>query len=351
MTTTESPLVAARRTMKPGPRRIERTRRTSGTAPALRTIATAIVACIGVALPLATYAQAFPERPIKLVVPFPPGGSTDLVGRIVGRKAGELLGQPIIIENRGGAGGSIGSELVARAQPDGYTLLMATTSHTANPSFYPKLPYDTRRDFQSIAMIADMPGLLVAKPGLPPNTLDEFLAFAKDRQLQYGSAGTGTFPHLSMELIRSAADLKMTHIPYKGAAPALTDLVGGVYDVKVDAYITAAEYVKTNKLKLYAVTSKERMPQLPETPAVAERIPGFESTYWIGIVGPANLPAGVRSKLETAFIAAARDKEVVGNLAATGTRAVGAAAAELDARIDRELALWPGVVKASGLTQ
>ena len=351
MTTTENAVVAARSTMKPGPRRIGRTRRTSGTAAALGTIATAIAACLGFALPLATQAQAFPERPIKLVVPFPPGGSTDLVGRIVGKKAGELLGQPVIIENRGGAGGSIGSELVAQAQPDGYTLLMATTSHTANPSFYPKLPYDTRRDFQSIAMIADMPGLLVAKPGLPPNTLDEFLAFARDRQLQYGSAGTGTFPHLSMELIRSAANLKMTHIPYKGAAPALTDLVGGVYDVKVDAYITAAEYVKTNKLKLYAVTSKERMPQLPETPAVAERIPGFESTYWIGIVGPANLPTGVRSKLETAFIAAVKDNEVVGNLAATGTRAVGAAATELDARIDRELALWPGVVKASGLTQ
>jgi tripartite-type tricarboxylate transporter receptor subunit TctC len=295
--------------------------------------------------------QTFPDHPIHLVVPFSAGGSTDLVGRLVSNKVGQFLGQAVIVDNRAGAGGSIGSEYVAKSAPDGYTLLMATTSHTANPSIYKKLPYDTQKDFASISEIGDMPGLLVANPSLPPNNFAEFIRYAKTHHLNYGSAGSGTFPHLSMEMLKSRAGLDMTHIPYKGAAPALTDLVGGVYQVKVDAYITAASFVKSGKLKLYAVTSAKRMSELPNIPTVAESgYPGFESTYWIGIVAPAATPAAVRAKLEKAFMDAVHDKDVAEKLAATGTQPIGSTAAVLDQRIKRELTEWPAILHNAGVT-
>jgi len=294
--------------------------------------------------------DAFPDRPIRLVVPFPPGGSTDLVARIVGAKAGQILGQQVIVDNRAGAGGSIGSAYVAKADPDGYTLLMATTSHTANPSLYQQLPYDTSNDFASISLLCDMPGLLVAHPSVPANDLVEFVHYAKAQKLDYGSAGIGTFPHLSMAMLIDRADLEMTHIPYKGAAPALKDLVGGVYQAKVDAYITANDFVQDGKLKLYAVTSAQRMAKLPDVPTVAELgYPGFESTYWIGIVVPSATPAPIREKLEKAFREAIHDKDVSARLEATGTRPIGSSAADLDQRIQLELNQWPAILQKSGI--
>jgi tripartite-type tricarboxylate transporter receptor subunit TctC len=296
-------------------------------------------------------AGTFPDHPIRLVVPFSPGGSTDLVARLVGARLSQILGQSVIVENRAGAGGVIGSDNVAKSPADGYSLLMATTSHTANPSLYKKLPYDTQKDFVPIALIGDMPGLLVAHPSLPPNNFKEFIAYAKTHKLSYGSAGTGTFPHLSMEMLKAAAGLDMTHIPYRGAAPALTDLVGGVYQVKVDAYITAAQYVKAGKLKLYAVTSLQRMPQLPDIPTVAESgYPGYESTYWLGIVAPAGVPADVRAKLEKAFDEAVHDKEVSAKLEASGTRPIGGTAADLNKLMNREFEQWPKIVEKAGIS-
>jgi tripartite-type tricarboxylate transporter receptor subunit TctC len=306
------------------------------------------------AMALCAPAQAgeFPDHPIRLVVPFSPGGSTDLVGRLVATKVSQILGQPVIVENRAGAGGVIGSDNVVKSPADGYSLLMATTSHTANPSIYKKLPYDTRKDFVPIALVGDMPGLLVAHPSLPPNNFKEFIDYAKAHKLSYGSAGSGTFPHLSMELLKAAAGLDMTHIPYKGAAPALTDLVGGVYQVKIDAYITAANFVKAGKLKLYAVTSLQRMPQLPDIPTVAESgYPGYESTYWIGIVAPAGVPADVRKKLEQAFVAAVHDSGVAAKLQDSGTRPIGGTAADLDALMNREFQQWPGIIEKAGISE
>jgi tripartite-type tricarboxylate transporter receptor subunit TctC len=306
------------------------------------------------AMALCAPAQAgeFPDHPIRLVVPFSPGGSTDLVGRLVATKVSQILGQPIIVENRAGAGGVIGSDNVVKSPADGYSLLMATTSHTANPSIYRKLPYDTRKDFVPIALVGDMPGLLVAHPSLPPDNFKEFIDYAKAHKLSYGSAGSGTFPHLSMELLKAAAGLDMTHIPYKGAAPALTDLVGGVYQVKIDAYITAANFVKAGKLKLYAVTSLQRMPQLPDIPTVAESgYPGYESTYWIGIVAPAGVPADVRKKLEQAFVAAVHDSGVAAKLQDSGTRPIGGTAADLDALMNREFQQWPGIIEKAGISE
>ncbi|HTK02801.1 MAG TPA: tripartite tricarboxylate transporter substrate binding protein [Bordetella sp.] len=313
-------------------------------APALMLAAAALCA--------SAHAGTFPDHSIRLVVPFSPGGSTDLVGRLVATKVSQILGQPVIVENRAGAGGVIGSDNVVKSPADGYSLLMATTSHTANPSIYKKLPYNTQKDFVPIALIGDMPGLLVANPSLPPNNFKEFIQYAKTHKLSYGTAGSGTFPHLSMELLKAAAGLDMTHIPYKGAAPALTDLVGGVYDVKMDAYITAANFVKAGKLKLYAVSSLQRMPQLPDVPTIAESgYPGFESTYWIGIVAPAGVPADVRKKLEQAFTEAVHDKTVAAKLEDSGTRPIGGSAADLSALMDREFKQWPAIIRKAGISE
>lgn len=315
-------------------------------------IAMALGLAAVVSLQPARAADDFPNKPIRLVVPFSPGASTDMVARLVATKASQILGQTIIVDNRAGAGGSIGSEFVAKSPADGYTLLVATTSHTANPSIYKKLPYDTAKDFAPISLLVDMPGLLVARASLPPNNFAEFIKYAKAHKLTFGTAGAGTFPHLSMELLRDRAGLEMTHVPYRGAAPALTDLVGGVYDVKMDAYISAAQFVKAGKLKLYAVTSLERMSQLPDVPTVAESgYPGFESAYWIGIVAPARTPPEVRAKLEKAFMEATHDKEVAAKLSETGTRPLGESAAVLDKRIKTELAQWPEIIKKAGITE
>jgi tripartite-type tricarboxylate transporter receptor subunit TctC len=304
------------------------------------------------ALLCATSARAaFPDRPIHLIVPFLPGASTDIVARLVGAKVGQMLGQAVIVENRAGAGASIGSDYVAKSAPDGYTLLMATSSHTANPYIYKKLPYDTVKSFESISEVADMPGVLVSYPGFPPKTFKEFVEYAKTHKVTFGSAGSGTFPHLSMELLRSRMGVEMTHVPYRGASAALTDLVGGVYDVKMDAYISAAGFIHSGKLRALAVASLQRMPQLPDVPTIAESgYPGFESTYWLAIVAPAGTPPQVRATLEKAFIDAVHDPEVSAKLNETGTRPIGGTAQQLDALIQKELKQWPSVIKDANIT-
>jgi tripartite-type tricarboxylate transporter receptor subunit TctC len=296
---------------------------------------------------------AFPEKPVRLVVPFPPGGTTDVVARIIAPKVGEILGQPIIIENRGGAGGTIATDMVAKSPADGYTLIMATNSHTANPAIYRKLPFDTQKDFVSVAMIADTPGLLVVHPSVPVSNFKEFIELARKSNppLTFGTAGAGTFPHLSIELLKSRAGIEMTHVPYKGAGPAMVDLIAGVYQVKVDALPTAGGHIKAGKLKLLAVTSLERMPQLPDVPSIAELgYPGYESTFWMAILAPAGTPKDVVSKLEQAFIKAMQDKVIADKLVTDGVRVIGKPASYVDELIARELAQWPPIVKKAGIT-
>lgn len=296
---------------------------------------------------------AFPEKSVRLVVPFPPGGTTDVVARLIARKVGEILGQPIVIENRGGAGGTIATDMVAKSPADGYTLIMATNSHTANPSIYRKLPFDTQKDFVSVAMIADTPGLLVVHPSVPVSNFKEFIELARKSNppLTFGTAGAGTFPHLSIELLKSRAGIEMTHVPYKGAGPAMIDLIAGVYQVKVDALPTAGGYIKAGKLKLLAVTSLERMPQLPDVPSIAELgYPGYESTFWMAILAPAGTPKDVVSKLEQAFIKALQDKDIADKLVTVGVRIIGKPASYVDELIARELAQWPPIVKKAGIS-
>ena len=295
----------------------------------------------------------FPDKPVRIVVPFPPGGTTDVVARVIAPKVSSILGQSVLIENKGGAGGTIATEAVAKSAPDGYTLLMPTNSHTANPAIYKSLPFDTAKDFVSVALIADTPGLLVAHPSVPANTLKEFIEYAKKAKppVTFGTAGAGTFPHLTTELFAARVGIDMVHIPYKGAGPAMVDLLAGVYQLKCDALPTAGGYVKAGKLKLYAVTSLERMAQLPDVPSVAESgYPGFESAFWMGFLAPAGTPKDVVSKLEQAFTSAMHDKEISERLVAMGVQVLAKPGSALDELIARELKQWPPIVKKAGIT-
>lgn len=307
-----------------------------------------IAAALAVGIAGAAAAAAFPDRPIRLVVPFPPGGTTDVVARVIAPKVGEILKGNVIVDNRGGAGGSIATELVAKARADGHTLLMATNSHTVNPSIYKNLPFDTSKDLAPIALVADTAALFAAHPSVAANTLGEFVALARKSSppLRYGSAGAGTFPHLATELFMEMAKIKMVHIPYKGAAPALTDLLGGQYQVKIEGAVTGVPHVKSGRLKVYGVTSKERLPQLPNVPTIAEQgYPDYESTFWMAILAPAGTPREVLALLEQAFTSAARSKEIGDKFEALSTRALAGSASDLDQMIRRELALWPAIVQ------
>jgi tripartite-type tricarboxylate transporter receptor subunit TctC len=291
----------------------------------------------------------WPEQPIKIIVPFAPGASTDIVIRQVAPKVSEILKTPVVIENRGGAGGLIGSEAVISAPADGYTLLAATTSYTALPALNAKMPFDTQKDFAPIALVADMPGIIVVPAKSPANTFKEFMAYAKTKNLNYGSAGAGTFPHLGMELLLDRAKLPMVHVPYKGAAPALTDTVAGHLDVKLDAYVSAGPYITDKRLKALAVTSRTRIPELPDVPTVAESgFPGYEVTYWIGIVSRSGVPAAVRAKLERAFVQAMTPENRAA-LQKLGVRPLGEGAKEEEALINRELVQWKQLIKAANI--
>ncbi|HMN81334.1 MAG TPA: tripartite tricarboxylate transporter substrate binding protein [Burkholderiaceae bacterium] len=316
------------------------------------TLFKAVAAAVLATTAFAVHAQ-FPDRPIRLVVPFPPGGTTDVVARQFAPKAAEILGQPIIIDNRGGAGGSIATDLVAKAAPDGYTLLMPTNSHTANPFIYRKLPFDTAKDFVGVALIGDSPGLFVVNPQVPVRSLKEFVTLAKKSNppLRFGSAGAGTYPHLSTELFKQQAGIEMEHIAYKGAGPALVDLLGGIYEFKVEGSTTAAQHVRSGKLVALGVTSKERLPQMADIPTVAEQgYPQYETNFWMGILVPAGTPKDVRAKLEAAFLKAVQDKEVAAKMEGSSVRVIGKSGAELDALIEHELKLWPPIVKKAGIT-
>jgi tripartite-type tricarboxylate transporter receptor subunit TctC len=292
----------------------------------------------------------WPTGPVRIIVPFAPGASTDIVARRLAPRLGELLGQPVVIENRGGAGGLIGAQAAIAAAPDGHTLFVATTSHSALPALHDKMPYDTLKDFVSVALLADMPGIIVINPKLPVRTFPEFLDYAKKNTLTFGTAGPGTFPHLGIELLKSRAKIPMTHVSYRGAAPALADTVAGHVDVKLDAYVTASGHIAAGRLRAVAVTSLTRIPELPDLPAAAEfGLPGYEVNYWIGIVTRAGLPEAARAKLEKAFIESMTEENRAA-LAKSGVRPLGQSSKELDALIQREFTQWRDLVKQAGLT-
>jgi tripartite-type tricarboxylate transporter receptor subunit TctC len=308
--------------------------------------------CLAGCLLAMTAHAAYPDRPIHLVVPFPPGGSTDVVARIVASKAQSLLGQNIIIDNKGGAGSLIGTDYVAKSAPDGYTLLVGQTAFAVNASLREKLPYDTLKDFTPIALMADHPGVFLAQAQKPYNTFKEFIAYTKANpgKVVYSSAGIGSWPHLAMAMLANQAGLTMVHVPYQGTGPAKADLIAGRVDVKIEAYATSMGMVQEGRLKVLAVTSKERDPALPDVPTIAELgYPGYETSYWMGILGPARLPPEITAKLEKAFVDACKDPEVVKKISEQTIHPHGLPGKDLSALIQTEIAMWAKVIDDSHL--
>lgn len=291
---------------------------------------------------------AYPDRPITLVVPFPPGGSTDVVARILANKASAILGQKMIVENRPGAGTVIGSKLVAKAAPDGYTLLMGNTSLTVNASLLKDLPYDTVNDFTPIAFIASTPGALLAQAQKPYKTFKEFVDYTKAHPgvVVYSSAGIGSWPHLSMEMLANTVGLKMLHVPYQGTGPAKADLIAGRVDVKIEGYVTSKDMVQDGRLNVLAVTGAKRAPYLPSVPTVAELgYPEYESTYWLGILGPAGMPADVVATLEKAMLDVCKDPEFIKDLNDRDVDVEGSPAKALRLEMEKQIAKWKKVIE------
>jgi tripartite-type tricarboxylate transporter receptor subunit TctC len=310
-----------------------------------------IVAALAVAgLPLrAAAADAYPSRPIRMVVPFPAGGTTDILGRIAGQKITEALGQQVIIDNRGGAGGNIGTEMVAKAPPDGYTLLTDPGSTlTINPHAYSKLGFDPVRDFAPITILAEVPNILEVHPALPVKNVKELIALAKSKpgQINYASTGAGQSTHLSMELFKSMAHIDINHIPYKGSAPALVDLIGGQVSVMFDNMPTSLPHVKAGKLRALAVSTVRRSFALPQLPTVAESgLPGFEVSVWFSVLAPAATPRDIVQKLNAVLVKALQSPDVKQRLADQGAEPVANTPEQFAATIQRDLAKWAKVVK------
>ena len=294
----------------------------------------------------------YPERPIRLLLPFPAGGAVDIVARVMAAQMAEDLGKPIVIENKAGAGGIVATDAVAKSAPDGYTILLTTPNHTINAALQPKLPYDTEKDLVPISVIATVPEVLVSNPDAPFKTFQEFVAYAKQNpgKLNYASAGVGTLPHLTMELLLQRVGVKVTHVPYRGAAPAMTDLLANVVQLKLDTYATSHPQVAAGKLRMLGIASSHRSKLMPDVPTIAEMgLPGYEGNLWIGMMAPAGTPQAVIDKLAAAGAKAARTPKVVERLQRDGVEPVGGTPADMRALIAREIPQWRDLAKAANI--
>ena len=297
-------------------------------------------------------AQNYPARTIRMVIPFAAGGNTDIIGRIFAPKMAEILGQQIIIDNRGGAGGAIGTEIVMRAPPDGYTLLMASAGHTINPSMVKKLPYDSVRDFTPMGIVADVPTAFVLHPSLPPKNLKEFVALAKVRpnDIFYSTAGIGTVGHLSAELLISTAKIKLTGVHYKGSGPSMTDLVGGHIQMQFPSMPAAVPYVASNRLRMIAQTGEKRSPAAPTVPTMIEQgMKDFIVSSGFSMFGPANTPKAVVDRVNAALIQALKDPKVSKTLLEQGAEPNGSTPDVHDKFNRAEIQKWIQVVRAAGI--
>jgi tripartite-type tricarboxylate transporter receptor subunit TctC len=309
----------------------------------------ALFACAVVSA--ATLAQ-YPNKPVRIIVPFPPGGTTDILARAIGAELQKTLGQPFVIENRAGAGGNIGAEAVAKSAPDGYTLLMGTVgTHAINVSLYPKMPYDAVRDFAPVSLVAGVPNVLVAAPSFPPNSVRELIEAAKKEpgKLTFASSGNGTSIHLSGELFKLLTGTQLTHVPYKGSAAALPDVMSGAVNIMFDNAPSAMPQIKGGKLKALAVTSAQRSPALPNVPTVAEAgVAGFEASSWFGVLAPSGTPKDIVDRLSREIARALATPEMRERLASQGAEPVGNTPEQFAAHIRNEIDKWARVVKASG---
>ena len=305
------------------------------------------------AAPLSATAQPFPTRPVRLVVPYPPGGANDAVARLLAPRMAELLAQNVVVDNRGGGNTIIGSELVAKAVPDGHTLLIIAAGHTINPSLYPKLPYDTARDFAPVALVGDGAYVLVVNPSLGISSTPELIAAAKAKpgQILYASSSTGNLTHLAAEVFNAMAGVKMVHVPYKGGGPAMIDLLGGRVAIFFSTVAVARPHLQSGKIRGLGVTTARRSAALPNVPTIAESgLPSYEVSGWYGFVAPAATPRPAIAKLYNAVQTVTRQADVREKLLGVGVDVVDMTTGEFGQRITSELAKWEKIVKPLGIT-
>jgi tripartite-type tricarboxylate transporter receptor subunit TctC len=304
------------------------------------------------ALGAAEAQQNYPVRPIRLVVPSSPGGGTDITARIIAPRLSEYLGQQIVIENRAGAGTMIGGEVVARAAPDGYTLLMGISTLAINPAMYRKVPYDALTGFVPISQVVALPNMLVTHPSLPVKSVKELVSFARARpgQINFASAGVGTSPHLSMELFLSMAGVKMVHVPYKGSGQGVIDLLAGHVSVMTPSILTALGYARASRLRALGVTSAKRASGAPDVPTIAEAgVPGYEAVQWFGVLGPAGTPPAIVTRLHKEIVRTIRAPEISQKLVSDGADPVGSSPEEFAAFLRSETTKWARVAQEVGI--
>jgi tripartite-type tricarboxylate transporter receptor subunit TctC len=312
-----------------------------------------LAAALAILLSFATAAWAdYPEKPIRLVVPFPPGGVTDIVARLLAERLSAEFGQQVLVDNKTGAGGVIAGDIVAKAAPDGYTLLLTTPNHTINAAFRANMPYDTEKDFRAVSNVGQVPMLLVTHPSLPVTSFQGFIDYARRNpgKINVSSAGNGTLPHITMELLSLREQFQVTNVPYRGAAPALADLVAGQVQAKLDNYTQSAQFIADKKLNLLAVTSTKRLKQFPDVPAMTEQLPGFDGYLWMGIFVPAKTPDAVVQKLALAIQRFVARPETQARFDKDGIEPVGNGPDAFLAEIVEELAQWRELAKTTKIT-
>jgi tripartite-type tricarboxylate transporter receptor subunit TctC len=303
--------------------------------------------CIGT---LAT-AQSYPTGPIRVVVPFPPGGGVDGMGRILTQKLAESLGRPLPVDNRSGANGNIGTELVAKSPHDGYTLLFTGAGLVTNPSLYSKVPYDPVKDFDPVSLVSIAPNVLVVHPSVPVKSVKELIALAKARpkQVLFAGSGSGSTPHLAGELFNTLAKVEMVHLPYRGSGPAIVGILSGEATIMFMPTTNAVPLVKEHRLRALAVTTLERVPALPELPTIAESgLKGYESNQWYGVLAPAGTPADILNQLNSYIVKIMQAQDMKNRMTADGLVAVGSTRERFAAHIKTEIAKWAKVIKQSG---
>jgi len=316
-------------------------------SPALVLTATAFVALCS----SAAWAQDYPSRPVRVVVPFSPGGAVDGPMRVIAQELSKRLGQQVIVDNKPGAGATIGTDVVAKASPDGYTLLLASQTNAISATLYPKLPYDPIEDFAPISLIGREPGVLVVHPSLPVKTFQEFVAYVKERpgQIDYASSGNGSGQHLFVALLASMTGMKMNHVPYRGSGQATADLLGGQVQVSIPGTAGMVGHIKAGKLRALAVTGAKRSPQLPDVPTVMESgVPGYEAYVWMGLLAPKGTPAPIIDKLFRELTQVLATSEVKTYMASAGIEIVGSTPSEFGAFFRSERELWAKVIRETG---
>jgi tripartite-type tricarboxylate transporter receptor subunit TctC len=318
-----------------------------------RNLLIAALGVVGTMLSAPSMAQAYPTKPIKLIIPFPAGGATDIVGRVVAQQLGVELGQTVVVDNRAGAAGVIGSESVARAAPDGYTILLSTSStHTIGPILNPKIPFSPTKDFTPIMYLAASPQVVVVPLSSPANTMPELIDYIKKNpgKLNFGSAGTGGIPHLSTERFLAMTGTKMTHVPYKGTALAMPDLMAGRLDLMFDSISVSLPHIRDGKVRALAVTSPKPSSVAPNIPTLSQFVPGYESLTWFGVFGPAGLPPAIQEKLNQALNKAIQNPALLAQFAKLGFDAAGGTPQEFAKKMAEETAMWQKVITDGNIT-